>query len=187
MDNIKDIIGAQYTKLPSEVKNYISSQEWENKVKAIDLKYGLSDETMEILHAKVISVLLCLEKIEDFKTNIEKEHLFIPPQTIEVIADEIIASVFTPIREALENFIRAEEENEPKMAESGEMLKKTDVLSGIENPTPFPAVFEKPGLPATGFVEDKLSKVVTAPKAVGEIKTAPEQKYSQDPYRESVE
>jgi hypothetical protein len=188
----KALIKEYYNKLPPALQQTIMSPDLEKKINRIAAAFNLDEDKQAILENEVIMVLLGLEMLKDFTSNLQRE-LETTYQMAAEIAGQVQFLVFAPLREVIEkkNLETEEEERSEettlKTVANTEDPVKENLIKEIEHPTPSP---EKKGdrAPAPSFVADKLTK--TTKTGVEEIVVPPRQdkqtpRYNgSDPYRE---
>lgn len=99
-DEIKKIIGESYKRLPFDLKKAIVSSETRQRIQVVAEKHRLNSDQAADLEIETALVMLGLRSPTDFITNI-KNALEAPVEKARVIAEDINAEIFRPVRESL--------------------------------------------------------------------------------------
>lgn len=193
---LETLIKERYQLLPEEVKRAFKALPIEATMQEIAQKNGLHVDQVGDLYTETALVMLGVEKVGDFKKNIQS-NLHVSSALAENILNDVNQKIFLSIRQ----FLQAIEEvhkNTGIEDNSEEMVSRENILSEIENPPPTvhpisiadqtvagaakprEIVTETKVKPADAvakeFIEGKLTETVSLPS----------KKYNVDPYRESV-
>jgi hypothetical protein len=172
--DINTILERQITKLPPELKDFLSRGEWLTFVRIAGEKNSLSSEQITKFENEVLFVIVGMELESDLEKNIET-NLGVNPQAALSLATEIKEQVLKSITNML-----------PTEVESLELEAPHDML--------IPA-----NLPTKTTLEQKLGSLTKNPdspikdpqweerkKALGESTVATDYK-GNDPYREPLQ
>jgi len=126
----QDIIAEQIKKLPQDVKDAVFSVDYSATLDQITKKNRLLIDQEGKLETETTLVMVGLEPLVDYKKNLLK-NTGIDEKTIDVIIIDVDELIFKKIRASLKK-MNDEMENENSYEE--QIVKKEEVLSGIENP-----------------------------------------------------
>lgn len=147
--NEEEIIIEERLKIaPPEIKSYLASGRWEVFSSEISQKNGFSEEQKTLLNNEIITVLLGLDLVQNFKVNIQNS-LGLTEFLAQAIDKEVQEKIFSEIL----NFLPTEDDEEPVPNQPANNL---DILSKQEE-TPIPI---KPAPNNTPFIEDKVAPMV---------------------------
>ncbi len=155
-EDITIILQKQAEALPSEIRKYVVSGEWEQKITAITQKFNLSEETASVLGREVMLVLAGLVHPGVFRGEFASDINDLDDTTINAIVSEVVSSVFQPILPILEKFFKEQDSTpEPEFEPQKEKEK-------ITIPAP-------PSLVETQRVWEKKPEVVPDNLPTGEV------------------
>jgi hypothetical protein len=125
-EDITIIFQKQAEVLPSEIRKYIASGEWEQKINTITQKFNLSEETAGVLGREVMLVLSGLVHPGVFRGEFASDISDIDDTTIDAIVSEVVSSIFQPILPILEKFFKEQDATpEPEIEPQKEKEKIT--------------------------------------------------------------
>jgi len=104
-ENLKQQLNKEIIKLPKEKQDAINSIDWVGEVEKIGKKFILTDESILDLQMETFVVLLGYIDFDLYVLNIENE-IGLNKESSQIIADEILVKVFTPIAEKIESSIK---------------------------------------------------------------------------------
>ncbi|MCX6819925.1 MAG: hypothetical protein NT019_01390 [Candidatus Adlerbacteria bacterium] len=187
-NSTKTQIEERLAELPQEVRDAVLSADMGTHIRAIGQKHGLHIDQVGKLEDETMLVMLGFFDPDTFNQQIA-EQLAIPAADAAVIAGEISAEVFAPIREALKHFTDTKKiqaiPEEPRT--SLPMVTTAPALPTIIPATAAP--LDGPSAPTPTPVIPAIS-MPTAEKMLTEktvATAAPRPIYKTDPYREPVE
>lgn len=144
-DNLKQEIIARYQKLPSSVKDAVSSLNMSGVIKTIAASHGLLVDKMGILHNEIMLVLLGIEPSSSFVENLGRQ-LNVSDGEVVSIATEVNEGIFAPIRTYLREWEDAQKNSEPgeniETKEAVGMAQRQETVSSIEQAGDFNIVPE---------------------------------------------
>ena len=108
-EDITIIFKKQAEVLPSEIRRYIASGEWEQKINTLTQKFNLSEETAGVLGREVMLVLAGLVHPGVFRGEFASDISDIDDTTIDAIVSEVMSSIFQPILPILEKFFKEQD------------------------------------------------------------------------------
>lgn len=161
-EDINNFFQKQAEVLPSEIRKYIISGEWEQNLNTIIQKFKLSEETAGVLGREVMIVLSGLEHPGVFRGEFASDISDIDDATIDAVVADVSNLIFQPIRPALEKFFQEQdsaEEPTPTPVRAQESQKEKEKIT-----IPAP-----PSLVAPSRVWEKLPEVVPENLPTGEV------------------
>jgi len=180
-EELEALLKERLLQLPKVVQQAIASSDLEKHLRELADTHKLHLDQWQTLQNEVMLALLGFQPAEDLGKNI-KDHIVVPSETANALAEDISRIVFQPIREELE---RELEHPDAKTAEvSGVEGMRTQVL----NDQTAASVLATPVVqPATPPAPSPEGKVVRAPVSesykAGETSVARKSVHD-DPYRE---
>ncbi len=108
-EDITIILQKQADALPSEIRKYIISGEWEKTLENIIQHYKLSEETSGVLSREVMLVLAGLVHPGVFRGEFASDINDIDDPTIDAIVKEVTDSIFQPILPILKIFLKEQD------------------------------------------------------------------------------
>jgi hypothetical protein len=174
----KEIIDRKLNEAPDAVREAVMSEEVSRKLIEIGKKHSLHIDKLSILEEESLYAMLGLSTSSEFSKNLH-EGLGLSGDEVVQIAGEINTSVIGVIREALQ---KSPSEDTPPVTQGVRISNPTkeEMLAEIENPTPvehpISSTQQTPTATAHEFIAAKMAEPASMPA----------QKYTSDPYRESV-
>ena len=99
-DQFKKIIGEQLIKIPADIKAAIVSIDYKTKLQEITRRQKLLIDQAGRLETETTLVLLGLEKLGDYVSNLQNE-LGLPIMRAKEVSLDVSENIFKPIRESL--------------------------------------------------------------------------------------
>ncbi|MEI6528378.1 MAG: hypothetical protein WCO10_01760 [bacterium] len=174
-DQFKKIIGEQLIKIPADIKAAIVSIDYKTKLQEITRRQKLLIDQAGRLETETTLVLLGLEKLGDYVSNLQNE-LGLPIMRAKEVSLDVSENIFKPIRESLRQMNEGlnEEGGAPATGVPEEVAsspERNKILSEIENPNTIgqngSMMFTKNPTPATVnpvLVEKSSPIIPTTPK-----------------------
>ncbi len=139
------IIEEQMTKLPADVKEAIISIDYESRLREITKRQKLLIDQAGKLEMETTLVMIGLEPISDYISNLES-HLELSTERAQEIASDVNENIFKPIRQSLEkmdeqmlkgenNESTTEEKKTGSTTQEKEDLDRNQILKEIEDPS----------------------------------------------------
>jgi len=183
--SIQDILKEQLAILPKSVVEAILATDYKSKLREITNRQRLLIDQAGKLEMETTLVMIGLEPLADFISNLQKT-LELPVTRAEEVAKDVSESIFKPIRDSLYamnqemesdlNAVPTEEKliNEaPRSTDSNDSdLNREQILSEIENPS----LIKSTLMPAS--LATKTTGIATSESK--EIETLDEVPYQQD-------
>jgi hypothetical protein len=114
---IQQNIATYYSKLSPKLQETFASMKWLETLKLISLKYGLSEEQIQVLGTETTLTLLGMSDLGEYERMLKRE-LKLPKDLLEKIIEEINTAVINAVRpdlmKAFEINIKTEENEERK-------------------------------------------------------------------------
>ena len=195
--DLKNKIEARFAELPEDIQKAVKSADVDKKIHEISTKHQLHIDQAGALGDEVLLAMLGFTDMADFADNIA-EHLNLPADKAETIAQDIGTVLFIPIRESMQEFMEQRALHETLLAEKTEATKQppmpttiAPILTKPANLHPADAMLSQKTVTTAPLPAPKLpiAAVSTAPTPTNPIAalkvepTAP-QPYKADPYRE---
>jgi hypothetical protein len=143
-EEIQKIISDQLKRLPEDVRAAILSVDYKTKLQEITKRQRLLIDQAGKLEMETTLVMIGLEPVADYVTNVQRE-LEIPPGRAQIISQDVNENIFMPIRESLHTMNESTDDedlnpvDEPpvtKFTNSNETnLNRDQILNEIENPS----------------------------------------------------
>ena len=202
-DSLKQILAAQFAKLPKAVQNAITSADVEKEMRTLAERHKLHLDQWQLLENEVFMAILGIKPAGDIVANIKQE-VGVPEEAAREIVADITKIVFSPIREELERELGApqardeektdvEKLREQVLAEEGAgkeqaLGMRQEELGGGEAGNTQQAIERPTGPPTPGTPPPSKEKVVRAPASGAYVPgetSAARASVVDDPYRES--
>lgn len=179
--NPKELIKEQIKSLPEDIQSAILSVDYQTKLQEITKRQKLLIDQAGKLELETTLVMIGLEPLADFVSNIQKG-LEVTTSKAQEVAKDVSESIFKPIRESLYAINQEleemgddvpEEAPQPRLTDSNDVeLNREQILSEIEDPSLIKSTLMPSSLPI---------KTVNIPtKESKEIETLAEVPYQQD-------
>lgn len=165
-EDITIILQKQAEALPSEIRKYIASGEWEQKVNTITQKFNLSDETASVLGREIMLALTGLVHPGVFRGEFASDISDLDDTTIDTIVAEVNNSIFQPILPILEKFFKEQDSAPEPTPVSVTEIKPEPELQHEKEKITIPA---PPSLVAPRSVWEKKPEVIPENLPTGEI------------------
>lgn len=110
-DETENVFKEQLSKLPKEVIAFLSSANWSGDTDEIGSLYNLSGEELVAFKREVTLVLAGLVHPDEFREVLEQE-VGIAGAVLDEIVKSVETKIFAPIRPALIEFLKKEDEKE---------------------------------------------------------------------------
>jgi hypothetical protein len=186
MSDSNSIIEQYYAKVPKQFRALIESKDFEEDLLSIGRSHGLHIDELEVLMLEVKFFILGISDPDTLKDNL-KSDLSLSPENVDVLINELNATLFVPLRELLKGMSEHEKEQE-------QMKEEQPAPTQSVTPQPVPTYKQV-------LTSKKLNEVVRVPHqitdySVGrgteastkeEINKAPGKYDSMDPYHEIIE
>ncbi len=143
MEEKQKIIEEQLSIAPTEIKNYLASGSWEVFASQISQKNAFSEEQKEALNTEIITILLGLDLVQNFKTNIQNS-LGLTEFLAQQTDTEVREKIFSEILAFLPTEIIDDGETINQNPSNLDILsKQEEVPSQNKAPLPNPAPFQE--------------------------------------------
>ncbi|MBL7046003.1 MAG: hypothetical protein ISR99_03180 [Parcubacteria group bacterium] len=187
-ENIKTKIQEHFEKLPQTLKEAIHSSNFQDKLLAISKKHRLHINQGATLENETLLVMMGLDDASSFTKNLQNE-LEISKEQAEQITADVAKEILLPIRESLKELLerqsQEEAESEKEAVPPTESTPAVNESAPIPIPTPKEETLEDP---KSDLSAKKLNETTQRSTPVVNIKEKEgEKKFSDDPYRETIE
>lgn len=122
-DSLKQLLAAQYAKLPKAVQKAILSADVEKEMRTLAERHKLHLDQWQLLENEVFMAILGIKSAQDIVTNITKEVGVSQEVASEIVAD-ITKIVFEPIREELERELGAPQAQEEEVSDMDKLREQ---------------------------------------------------------------
>ena len=179
-------IEARFEELPDDVQRAIKSADVDKKIRDIAAKHQLHIDQSGALGDEVLMAMMGFSDMAEFACNIA-EHVKVPAEKAEAMAQDIGTTLFIPIRKSMQEF------TEQRALQETILAQKREAPAQAPEPAPavpVPAKITAPAAPPPSFVPKPVvphpADMMLSQKTVTSAPPKPPapQPYKADPYRE---
>lgn len=134
--DIETIFSRQAEILPTEVRRFVASGEWERGLSDVTARLGLSEDNTDSLRTEIALVFAGLVHPDEFRSVLTSELEGLDSATLDALTGEVEANIFTPVRPMLERFFAEQEEAESTAVEQEETQPPTTQQEVASPPPP---------------------------------------------------
>lgn len=141
-NDIETIFSRQAEVLPTEVRRFVASGEWERDLGDVAARFGLSEDNTDSLRIEIALVFAGLVHPDEFRSALASELEGLDSATLDALASEVEANIFAPVRPMLERFFAEQEETGSTAVQQEEMQPPT-IQQEVASPPIPPPVAER--------------------------------------------
>jgi len=140
MEDLKQLIKDTYQNLPEDLQQAVMNPSLKERLEDIGRKNNLNEAQVQALKNETYFVLLALETISDFQTNLDKQ-INLGEETAGKIALSVYDGIFKPIEItllAIEQIIKEKESEDGIVPEETSKKEEVAVVPGVPQNGPRP-------------------------------------------------